>query len=156
MLSIKPAQTRKVLRAHGSEREDKYRTATRPAELRVFVAEHGKKPFLRDGVVGELSKETQKSMVWRRQENIRNGSKLRQIKRAFVSTRTAPRYVRTLVRHQLWCNGFHLLSQNDKEIDYGEYTAKFTEVQREQAREARAAAAAAAPAPAAEQAEQKT
>ena len=85
VLSIKPAQTRHVLRAHGSEREDKYRTATRPAELRVIVAEHGKKPFLRDGVVGELRKETTNSMVWRREENIRQNSKLRAAKRSFVS-----------------------------------------------------------------------
>ena len=85
VLSIKPAQTRHVLRAHGAEREDKYRTATRPAELRVIVAEHGKKPFLRDGVVGELSKETANSMVWRREENIRQNSKLRAAKRSFVS-----------------------------------------------------------------------
>ena len=84
VLSIKPAQTRKVLRAHGAEREDKYRTATRPAEMRVIVAEHGKKPFLKDGVVGELSRETNNSMIWRREENARKNSKFRAAKRSFV------------------------------------------------------------------------
>ena len=86
MLSIKPAQTRRVLRAHGSEGGEKYRTATHPAELRVIVAENGKKPILKDGVVGELSTETQNSMVWRKQENQRKDETFRAAKRSFVRT----------------------------------------------------------------------
>lgn len=90
VLSIKPAQTRRVLRAHGSEGGEKYRTATRPAELRVIVAENGKKAILKDGVVGELSTETQNSMVWRKQENQRQGETFRAAKRSFVRTHKRP------------------------------------------------------------------
>ncbi len=146
VLSIKPAQTRKVLRAHGAEREDKYRTATRPAELRVIVAEHGKKPFLKDGVVGELKKETNNSMVWRKEESLRNSSKLRAAKRSFVSYSHchAPS-----VQRRRCVILFRALWQIDKDIDYGEYTATIVELQREQARAAKSAAAppAAPPAP---------
>ena len=56
VLSIRPAQTRRVLKPHGAETGDRYRSATRPAELRVIVAEHGKKPLLKDGVVGDLKR----------------------------------------------------------------------------------------------------
>jgi hypothetical protein len=146
VLSIKPAQTRKVLRPHGAEREDKYRTATRPAELRVIVAEHGKKPFLKDGVVGELSKETNNSMVWRKEENIRQNSKFRAAKRSFVCHwHCHALSVHMLVQFRCCVTVFRAFWQIDKEIDYGEYTATFVQLQREQARAAKAAVAPQAP-----------
>ena len=120
VLSIRPPQTRKVLKPHAATlaAEAKYRTAQRPQELRVVVQEPGKRSVLRDGVVGSLETATAGSVKWRKANSEVAAQPLRQIKRQLV----------------------------DKDIGYNDFQEHFKEIQVQQARAAKPAPA---PAPAA-------
>ena len=118
VLSIRPPQTRKVLKPHAATlaAEAKYRTAQRPQELRVVVQEPGKRSVLRDGVVGSLETATAGSVKWRKANSEVAAQPLRQIKRQLV----------------------------DKDIGYNDFQEHFKEIQVQQARAAKPAPAAAA------------